>query len=205
MNPVGIARAATIAAIVWGAFAFGAVYPWAYLPLFFAAATIGVTGIMRRGIVPALRPVAVGLVVLWATVAIQLIPLPAAVVNTISPSLRSVASTYDLGFAADARWLRLSIEPALSRTALIALGALGLYVLGLPSLLNGRDVRRIPRGLALIVVPLALFAIFSREHNNGLIYGFWRPRDATSPGVPVWTDVTVTATSVQKRNAFAGI
>jgi O-antigen ligase len=26
-------------------------------------------------------------------------------------------------------------------------------------------------------VPLALFAIFTREHNNGLIYGFWQPLD----------------------------
>lgn len=160
-----------------GTLAFGAVYPWAYMPLFLAAGTIGLTGIVQGGIVPVLRPVAIGLLVLWAAVGIQLIPLPAGVVHTISPSMRSVASRYDLGFAADTNWLLLSIDPALTRTALIALGAFGVYVLGLPSLLNGRDVRSIPRGLALIAVPLALFAIYSREYNNGLIYGFWRPLD----------------------------
>jgi hypothetical protein len=163
--------------VALGTLAFGAVYPWAYLPLFFAAAAIGVTGIIRGGIVPSLRSVAIGLLVLWTAVAIQLIPLPAFVVQTISPSIRGIASKYDLGFSPDTYWLRLSIEPALTRTGLIALGALSLYMLGLPSLLNGRDVRRIPRGLALIVMPLALFVVFSREHNNGLIYGFWRPLD----------------------------
>ena len=157
--------------------AFGAVYPWAYLPLFVAATTIGAIGIGLHGVVPTLRPVAVGLALLSITVAIQLIPLPAAFVNAISPSTHGVMNSYDLGFVPDADWLRLSIDPARTRIALLALVALGIYVIGLASLLDARGLRLLPRGLALLAVPLALFAIYSRQDNNGLIYGFWEPLD----------------------------
>ena len=157
--------------------AFGAVYPWAYLPLFVSATTIGAIGIGLHGVVPTLRPVAVGLALLSITVAIQLIPLPAAFVNAISPSTHGVMNSYDLGFVPDADWLRLSIDPARTRIALLALVALGIYVIGLASLLDARGLRLLPRGLALLAVPLALFAIYSRQDNNGLIYGFWEPLD----------------------------
>ena len=36
---------------------------------------------------------------------------------------------------------------------------------------------RCPAALAIFVVPLALYGIYTREHNNGLIYGFWQPQD----------------------------
>ena len=157
--------------------AFGAVYPWAYLPLFVAATTIGVIGIGQHGVVPTLRPVVVGLALLSITVAIQLIPLPATFVNAISPSTHGVMNSYDLGFVPDSEWLRLSIDPARTRIALFALVALGIYVIGLASLLDARGLRLLPRGLALLAVPLALFAIYSRQDNNGLIYGFWEPLD----------------------------
>jgi O-antigen ligase len=86
-------------------------------------------------------------------------------------------NSYDLGFVPDAEWLRLSIDPARTRIALFALVALGIYVIGLASLLDARGLRLLPRGLALLAVPLALFAIYSRQDNNGLIYGFWEPLD----------------------------
>ncbi|HEY5619805.1 MAG TPA: O-antigen ligase family protein [Vicinamibacterales bacterium] len=168
---------AVLTLVTLGTLAFGAVYPWAYAPLFAAAATIGVVGLKRYGIPPALRPVAAGLLTLWAIVAIQLVPLPAHVVHAVSPSTTAVVGSYSLGFADNTAWLPLSIDPARTRVAVVGLGALGLYVLGLPALLDGRRLRFFPRGLALVAVPLALFAVYTREHNNGLIYGFWRPLD----------------------------
>jgi O-antigen ligase len=157
--------------------AFGAVYPWAYMPLFAAAAVIGAIGVRQGGIMPALRPIAVGLLVLWITIAIQLIPLPSAFVHAVSPSIGGIISSYDLAFTPDAGWLRFSIDPARTYIALVALGALGVYMIGLPSLLSARGLRFFPRGLALVAVPLALFAIDSRQDNNGLIYGVWQPLD----------------------------
>ena len=56
--------------VALGTLAFGAVYPWAYLPLFFAAATIGVTGIIRPTVnlkdlfhcSPSMRPISFAVV-----------------------------------------------------------------------------------------------------------------------------------------------
>lgn len=129
------------------------------------------------GIPPTMRPVAVGLLAVRAAGAVQLIPLPAAFVGIISPSTVDIVSHYSLGFASDGTWLRMSIDPPRTDVALAALSALGLYTLGLPALLDGRALRRFPGELALIAVPLALFAIYTREHNNGLICGFWRSLD----------------------------
>ena len=166
------------ALLALGTLAFGAVYPWAYVPLFAAAAAVGIAGLKRGGLLPGLRPLAIGCAVLCAAAAIQLVPLPAAVVHLVSPYTREVMSGYDLRFADDAGWIRLSIDPGRTLIAVAALGALGLYVIGCPALLDGRGLRVLPRGLAFVAVPLALFAIYTREFNNGLIYGFWRPETA---------------------------
>ncbi|MGH9257341.1 MAG: O-antigen ligase family protein [Vicinamibacterales bacterium] len=163
--------------IAAGTLAFGAVYPWAYLPLLAAAVVIGVMGLRRGGTSPALHHVAVSLLVLWAVAALQLIPLPPALVGTVSPSAPAIAGSYSLTFAGDASWLPLSIDPARTRVAVAAIGALGLYVIGLPALLTARGLRHFPCGLACVAMPLALFVIYTREHNNGLIYGFWQSLD----------------------------
>ena len=163
--------------IALAAVAFGAVYAWAYTPLFAVAASIGLLGLIRRGITPAARPVATGLFAVFAAVAMQLIPLPADLVHAVSPSTHSVVSRYDLAFAGESSWLRLSIDPARTQIALCVLAALGLYCLGLPALLDGQRLRVVPRALAIVAVPLALFVIYTREYNNGLIYGFWQPID----------------------------
>jgi len=61
----------------------------------------------------------------------------------------------------------------------MAFGALALYLLGLPALLDGAALRSLPRLVAAFAVPLALLAIYTREHNNNLIYGFWQPLDGS--------------------------
>ena len=43
-----LARALLVAALAWGAFAFGAVYPWAYWPLVAAMVSVGVAGLVVR-------------------------------------------------------------------------------------------------------------------------------------------------------------
>jgi O-antigen ligase len=59
----------------------------------------------------------------------------------------------------------------------VALIALSLYLLGLTSLLSSSRLRSLPGTLAIFVVPLTLYGMYAREHNNGLIYGFWQPQD----------------------------
>lgn len=165
-----------------GTLAFGAVYPWAYQPLFAVAALIGVVGLWRGGLAPELRPVALGLLLVWTVAAAQLLPVPRSVLEALSPSTPVLASTYHLALSgpATARF-PVSIDPGRTTTAVLALGALGLYLLGLPSLLGGRGLRSLPRAMAAFAVPLALFAIYTRGHNNGLIYWTWQPLDGGGP------------------------
>ena len=166
-----------------GTLAFGAVYPWGYLPLFAAAALIGLVGLRRGGIQREVRPVATGLLLLWAAVAGQLLPMPRATLEALSPPTADLLSRYYPAFASGAvEWIPLSINPRSTQIGALALGGLGLYLLGLPALLDSRTLRRLPRALAMFAVPLALFGIYSREYNNGLMYWFWPPQDGGGAG-----------------------
>jgi O-antigen ligase len=170
---------ATLIALViaLGTLAFGAVYPWGYIPLFAIAAAIGVAGLTREGIRPPMRPVAAALLLLCAASAAQLVPLPSRVLDWLSPSTAGLLSRYDLAFAGGAGWAPLSINPRSTRIAVFSLWALSLYLVGVSQLLHGRSVRSLPKALAIFAVPLGLFGIYSYERNNGLMYWFWETQD----------------------------
>ena len=163
--------------IALGTLAFGAVYPWGYIPLFAIAAAIGGAGLTRAGVRPPMRPVVAALLLLCAAAAAQLVPLPSRVLDWLSPSTAGLLSRYDLAFAGGAGWAPLSINPRSTRIAVFALCALSLYVVGLSELLHGRSVRALPTTLAIFAVPLAVFGIYTWEYNNGLMYWFWETQD----------------------------
>ena len=84
--------------IVAGTLAFGAVYPWAYLPLFAAAALIGAAG-LRRGLRPThLRFVGLAASAVCAAIAVQLLPLPPSVHETLNPRADAVPAGRIAGF-----------------------------------------------------------------------------------------------------------
>jgi hypothetical protein len=167
-----------VALIGLSALAFGAVYPWGFLPLFAAAALIGLAGLFRGGLRRELRPMAAGLVLLFAAVAGQLLPLPRATLAAWSPHTADILIQYSPAFANDlVDAAPLSINPQSTAIAVLALGAFSIYLIGLPSLLGGRALRQLPQTLALFAVPFALFGIYSREYSNGLVYWFWPPID----------------------------
>jgi len=152
-----------VALIAAATLAFGAVYPWGYLPLFAASALIGVAAILRAGVAPPLRP------------------LPRTLVDMMSPAAAGILRAFSLTFAsAEAARLPLSIDPARTQIAVIAFGALALFLVGAPAWLDRRALRALPRALALFALLLALFGIYSRENSNRdtLIYWFWRPQDS---------------------------
>lgn len=163
--------------IALGTLAFGAVYAWAFIPLFAAAGLTGLVALRRAGIQRGLRPLATGLLLLWAAVAVQLLPLPRQLLAGISPNATRLLTNFSLLFAAGAQWAPTSIDPQATRMALLALTALGIYLIGTSSDLGDGDLRRMPTSLALFAVPLALFGILSREVfvQSNLIYGFWKP------------------------------
>ena len=168
--------------IVSATLAFGAVYSWGYVPLFAAAACIGLTGVVRqRGVLPdAPRTLSAALLLVALAVGGQLVPVPRTTLDYLGPHAADLLSRYSLTFAGSTGAHPLSISPTATALALLGFAGLGVYLTGLPGLLSRRDLRALPRNLMLFAVPLALVGIFGSEHNNGLVYGFWQPQDGTN-------------------------
>src|SRR4051794_36023778 len=102
--------AAVLALVTWGAFAFGAVYPWAYWPLFAGCLIVGGAALLRRQEGSTAKPLAIGLAALLCAVALQLLPVPTSMLRSISPETDTFLHGYDMAYAG-AGSHPLSIEP----------------------------------------------------------------------------------------------
>jgi len=175
--------------IAWGALAFGAVYDWAYTPLFWAAAAIGLLGLFAPG-ARVRRPLAWPIVIVAALIAlvgfVQLIPLAPSTIATISPAtddfLRRYDVAYSLATATGAAAYRhpLSIDPRGTWLGLAAFGALTTLLVGAARGLGQRSTRTLASGLVFVGFVVAIAGIV----QSGLymhdpdpvrrIYGFWQ-------------------------------
>jgi hypothetical protein len=131
----GPARALLVAGIAWGAFAFGAVYPWAYWPLAIAAAAVALVGLAAPAAIGwrtlDLTAVTLALAIFLVAAAAQLVPLPAATVHTISPETPSIVAQLDLTAQLDPASARpLTIDPARTRRGLVVVASLAALIVG---------------------------------------------------------------------------
>jgi O-antigen ligase len=188
--------------LVWGALAFGAVYPWAYRPLVIACAVLGsvILLVERRGR-PRIGLLAGGLAIIALSIAVQLIPLSTDTVASLNPGgdafLRQHNLSYgrvaiqspetlpaDDGPAAHA----LSIEPERTRLALSLFIPLALFLLGMTRLLSVTGAAPFARALTIFGVTLALIGIVQYaligDDPRPLVYGFWKPRYVAHPFGP---------------------
>jgi hypothetical protein len=200
--------AAVVLTLAWATFAFGAVYPWAYVPLLVACAAIGILGLcQRRPDTPRLvNAVPIWLAGVAAGVLLQLVPLPGGVLARISPATEAFIRTYQFSYAsADPSaplpalpWHPLSLDPAATWRALAFLVAFGLFLAGLARALTQAHVRSLARslialGLLLAVVGIAQKALGDHDLRAAKLYGFWKPQDFGNPFGPF-----------VNRNHFAG-
>jgi hypothetical protein len=174
----------TLAAVAWGAMAFGAVYPWAYRPLIVAAVALGATGIRRRALGRTQRLLAAALVIALGAAALQLVPLPAPLLTRLSPSADEFLRTNDVAYALARRYgfeasHALSIRPASTILGLVLGGSFALLLIGTWQQLTTARAIRLASGIAAIGTLIAVAGIIQRATFNGKIYGFWQP---LSPG-----------------------
>jgi O-antigen ligase len=187
-----------ILALAWGAFAFGAVYSWAYWPLAIVIAGIGVDALVRtRGWRDQrIRTLAIAFAAVAAAMVVQLIALPYSVVLKLSPALDHFFREYALFYhPASLHSLSLSWTSTLVVLALFA--ALSLLFFGLLSGLGNVSLEWLMNqilglGLALAIVGVVQKA-FPMDINKPLVYGFWEPRFSGTPFGPFIN-----------RNHFAG-
>jgi len=188
-------RAAAILGLIsWGALAFGAVYQWAFIPLYVGCAATGFAAFLQRRRTTATDvPLAVALLLLGAAIALQLVPLHPGVIRWLNPETDAFLQRYVLGYPAVVRWHALSIEPSATLRALLALGAFALLLLGSARALTDTDTLQIVRGVSMLGVAMAIVGVAQKAMWNGKIYGFWTPQEAGNPFGPF-----------VNRNHFAG-
>jgi O-antigen ligase len=171
--------AATLVLIAWGALAFGAVYPWAFLPLFAGCALAGTAmWLSRTGVGRTEVMLASSLAVVVAAIGVQLVPVPVSTIRWISPETDVVLRRYAIGYPTLTVRHALSIQPRATLVALAATGALGVFFLGLARALTRDDTPQIARGISALGVVLAVVGVAQKAMWNGKIYGFWTPIQA---------------------------
>jgi hypothetical protein len=183
------AHAVLVACIAWGAFAFGAVYPWAFWPLVIGTQIVAFAGLFAAGpagaraLEPRSLSIALGALVLF--IFIQLVPLPISIVRALSPA--TIESVVQLDPAAAAGLVRshpLSIEPSLTRVGLVLFGSFAFLLAGAGRLFSSRGARSTSQAVAVVGVLVALAGIIQEPLYAGKIYGFWQPVMTGSPYGP---------------------
>ncbi|HJU63343.1 MAG TPA: O-antigen ligase family protein, partial [Candidatus Binatia bacterium] len=182
-------------AIAWGAFSFGAVYPWGYWPLIFIAVASGTAGLaLRESYEPRATAFGIALVVLCIAVAAQLIPVPAAILAKFNPAadrlLQQFEFAYDAGLSASHP---VSILPNATWLGLAFAVAFSIFAVGLTRSLSVAGCHGLAARAIVIGSIIAIVGIVQRGFSTTKIYGVWQPQytgDSFDPFV--------------NRNHFAG-
>lgn len=169
---------ATLVLLSWGALVFGGNYPWAYWPMIFVAAMIGLADLVRPDARDG-RPAAVivSFLVLLSAVLLQVVPLPGSVLATVSPAADSLLRQLWLGYALEGAGVQrhaLSMAPQQTLTALAFLVSYSLLMFS-TSRLTRRALRHLVGGIIGLGAVLALVGIIQKPFFTGKIYGFWEP------------------------------
>ncbi|MCA1585246.1 MAG: hypothetical protein LC791_10930, partial [Acidobacteria bacterium] len=151
-----------VALLAWSAFSFGGIYPWGYWPLLSGCGAAGVWGWMSpkndlKFWAPG--PLVAGIAAVCLATLMQLVPLPSAVVERLSPAREAVVRSSQLGEmmasprtadgsrearSRDDAWFRpLSIAPTETVVALVFAIAFGVLFAGASQKLSSRDVQSV--------------------------------------------------------------
>jgi O-antigen ligase len=177
-----VLRWVILAVLLAAPLALGSVHEAAFVPLLAVSAAAGLAATWRAGRTRAAgetTPQVVGwrlLVALHALVVVQLVPLPPALLRSLSPG--SLAFYDRLSLVPLAAWRPVSVNPADTARGLCFLAAMSLLYVAVFREFNQERWRRrlcaavVAAGAALAVVGLLQAASLSPTR----IYGLWRPR-----------------------------
>ena len=148
-------------------------YEWAILPV--VAGCLLLCLIVRPAVGEGTRTLDAALGAVLAASALQLVPLPAAAAQIVSPARVRVHEALRLG--ASPSWLPLSIEPSATVVALLLLAGTFVMYLAARRVFETGGVRLVCRGVGWMGLVLACVAMVQRGASSGRIYGFWTPLD----------------------------
>ena len=183
----GRAQALALAAVGWGALAFGGAYPWAYWPLSLMMLAAGGLGIATRAGTVTLsdRRLVAAFALPGAAIAIQLIPLPLEWLRVVSPNVEGILEKVDFAYGAGlTRFHSLSIDRSATLVSLVLFAALIVLMMGLARTMALRPPRTLVEVLTVVGVSLALIGIVQKPLYAGRLLGFWTPEATGSPFGP---------------------
>jgi O-antigen ligase len=179
------AQLVTVAALAWGALAFGAVYPWAYWPLMAACCLAGFGGLVAERRAGASRALILALVFTAAAGLLQVVPLSPGMLRQVSPSTPGVIAQLEPAFAIGVLPAHpLSIHPPLTWTGLALFASFCLLLIGSSRLFSLLGTSAIVRALTVLGVVLALAGIIQKALYNGKVYGCWTTQMGGDPFGP---------------------
>lgn len=184
------------AALAWGVLAFGAVYPWGYLPLAILCLAGGIAALRVRGrfeLPAGCRAVVAALALILAAVLLQLVPVPLAQLRQLSPRGADILANLDLGvaFAVEHRH-SISLDPQATLRGIALFVAFATLMVGVASS-SSRRALRLTWVIACLGAIVALIGIIQKPLYHGALYGFWIPQSVATPFGPF-----------VNRNHFAG-
>ena len=159
-------RALLITLVAASYFLYAGARPWTLAPLL-ALAGLGALIAPSRtfSFHPSFRMLDLSLIALGAAIAIQLIPLPLAMVNRLSPHGEPVRASmrFHVGAQPEAAWLPLSINPDATWLALgtVILGVLSFWI-ARATFGAGGQTRAFLRAITLIGAVVALLAVVQK-------------------------------------------
>jgi O-antigen ligase len=167
------------------------------MPLLAGCAALGAAGIWRGIRSGTLHGgLALTLALSVAAVALQLVPFPAPVVETVSPAAGRFLARVDLSYALTAAGAPsapavvppvhpLSLDPTATRVGLTFLIAFASLLLGLAATLTARQARAIADGVLAVGLLLAIVGVVQRAiGGENRVYGFWEPIHVGDPFGP---------------------
>ncbi len=157
--------------------AVGGAYSWATLPILVAAALTFLVSGARIG-VDAHRRLDWALVALLAGAALQLAPLPATIVGTLSPSAADLRTVLYLTAAPDGQ--PLSVNPLLTRAGVASLASALLVFWAAREVFGRGGTRRAARAIAWAGFAVVLVTLIQRAMSPHLLLWTWVPVDRES-------------------------
>jgi O-antigen ligase len=171
-----VAQGTLIMALSWGAFAFGAVYPWAYWPLAIACLVIGGAGLLLEpgSASGASRALMWSLAAFACLALLQVVPVSNGALARLSPAAPGVIVQMNPAFGAGLLPAHpISIQPSLTWTSIVLFVSLAMLAIGSARIFSLIGAFGFVTALTVTGVALALTGIIQKAVYNGKIYGFW--------------------------------
>jgi O-antigen ligase len=176
----GPVRCAVLAMLASAPLAVGSAYPTAWVPLLVVAFGVGIFSLYRErrlrasGVVMPDLPGDKGLLVLLALVAVQLVPLPPALLSWVSPG--SYAFYNDPLLLPLSQWRPITASPADTARGLLFLAGMALLYL---SVYREFDhpvwKRRMAKTVVGVGFVMTIEALVQEAYAARVIYGLYRP------------------------------